>query len=374
MFMSYMEPTAHEMALRMDLVERFTKLIASFKINATVRPVGSYVTGLYLPTSDIDMVLTFETGTTGSYGLMSMPSSYSKYELSSVLSKIQASGFATKVDNVLQASVPLIRITDKKTGLEIDLTAADTHGVKATEAVLKWTKEDGELVKALIAVVKMFLGIRKCGTTYTGGINSYVLVWMVVAWVHLEWPAVKEKARQMSTMDDNDLSGLTSALQVLSVHNTTINSGRAPHRATGVAGTSTARPVRLQMPEDFGNALKAFLKFYGESFDYYTRAIKIEPKPAYQIKTYRYSRYPRTQQYLLSITDPVDSSIDMGEKAYAIKHVQASFKEAYKTISRLEKVPPREYAGLGVLGIVLEADFTDFMAKRKRFSQSKLRV
>ena len=53
-----MEPTSQEVRMRKDLVQRFTKLITSFNMNASIRPVGSYVTGLYLPTSDIDMVIT----------------------------------------------------------------------------------------------------------------------------------------------------------------------------------------------------------------------------------------------------------------------------------------------------------------------------
>ena len=45
-FMQYMEPTSQEVRMRKDLVQRFTKLITSFNMNASIRPVGSYVTGL----------------------------------------------------------------------------------------------------------------------------------------------------------------------------------------------------------------------------------------------------------------------------------------------------------------------------------------
>lgn len=172
-----MEPTAREKALRQDLVKHFTNLITSFGMGATIRPVGSYVTELYLPTSDIDMVFTFPGHTY---------SSYASFDLRSILYKIQSSGFASKVKDILNVTVPLIRITDKVTEIEIDLTAADTHGIKATKAVQKWMKNDAKIIKMLVTVVKMFLSIRRCGTTYTGGVNSYVLVWMVVAWVNLE--------------------------------------------------------------------------------------------------------------------------------------------------------------------------------------------
>ena len=147
--------------MRMDLVQRFTKLITSFNIDASVQPVGSYVTGLYFPTSDIDMVI-------------SKKASGSRPSLSILIGKIRDSGFASRVEDVLQASVPLIRITDKITGIQVDLTAADTHAVNATKAVQKWLQVSSP-AKPLLFAVKMFLSVRRCGTTYTGGINSYVL-------------------------------------------------------------------------------------------------------------------------------------------------------------------------------------------------------
>ena len=93
--------------MRKDLVQRFTKLITSFNMNVSIRPVGSYVTGLYLPTSDIDMVITFAL-----HDGYSLASRYSS-RLYILSGKIRDSGFCSKIEDVLQASVPLIRITDK---------------------------------------------------------------------------------------------------------------------------------------------------------------------------------------------------------------------------------------------------------------------
>ncbi|KAF8151456.1 hypothetical protein B0H34DRAFT_129788 [Crassisporium funariophilum] len=338
-FMNYMRHTSTEIAMRRDLLQRFTRLINSSEIVATVQPVGSCVTGLCLPTSDIDMVLTLDARST-------MPSIYCtpSSQLALLRSNIHASGFASNIDSVLHASVPLIRITDKITGIEIDLTAADKHGVKATKAVLKWIKGDSDVVKTLILIVKTFLSIRRCGTTYTGGINSYMLVWMVVAWVHLEMPKMAEAESSVA-----DVSSLTAALEELSV-----------------SSTSSATSARPRRP-DLGKVLIRFLKFYAEDFDYYTESIKIEPTPCYSVKTYPYSRYPITQRYLLSIFDPADTSIDMGSKAYAIKHIQESFKEAYKSLLDLERKRKEGHQlGVdGVLGAMLGGDFSKFVSKRE---------
>jgi len=351
LFMKYIQPTPKEIDRRKDLVNRFTTLIESFGLGITVRPVGSYVTGLYTPTSDIDMVLIHQSNTRQS----SFSRTYNLFppNLSSVLWRLRDSNFASKIDDVMNASVPLIRVTDKITGIEIDVTASDTHAVNATNAVQKWMETDTKLIKMLVMVVKTFLSVRRLGKTYTGGINSYVLVWMVVSWVKQEWPKIKIAANDRSN-DEIDINSLTLALEGLFMSS---SSPRLPSAsATNKASYSQTESL------DYGTALIAFFKFYGVDFDYYQTAIKIHPSPSYQHKTYTYSRYPTTQRYLLSVFDPADGSIDMGSKAYAIKHVQASFKEAYMTL----KGRTRRGGLSDSLGTALGGDFGNFENKRKK--------
>ncbi|KAF4622019.1 hypothetical protein D9613_009549 [Agrocybe pediades] len=333
-FLKYMKPTAQELAIRQNVVDRFSKLVVeATDSDVRIRPVGSCVTGLFLPTSDIDMVV-------------DLPYSFMHTNFDRLYYAILRSDFATTVDYVRRAKTPVIRITDKKTGLDIDLTEAVSHSVRATEAVKKWLKEDSAgLVRALVIVLKVFLAIRRCGTTYTGGLNSYVLVWMVVAWVKLEWPKVMSSIRKSASPQttEDPLALLIDSLQSLSV--------RLDTTGTSSQSTSTVRAV------DFGEALKAFFKFYGEDFPYRDRAIRIEPTPSYVNKVYN----PRTtQRYLLSIFDPADDSIDMGSKAYGIKHIQQTFKESYEKLLRLEKLGQAN----ATLSVILDGDFTRFARKR----------
>ena len=352
LFMKYMQPTPKEIDRRKDLVKRFTTLIESFNVGATVRPVGSYVTGLYTPTSDIDMVLISQSKTRQS---SVSRTSILSLDLYSILWRLRDSDFASNIDSVMRASVPLIRITDKITGIEIDLTASDTHSVNATNAVQKWMETDTMLIKMLVMVAKTFLSIRRLGKTYTGGVNSYLLVWMVVSWVKQEWPKGNTAAKDRSNVE-RDINAMTLSLMRLSM---SPSSSRLP--SAPATNTLQAEPL------DYGAALIAFFKFYGLDFDYYQTAIKIHPRPSYQPKTYSYSRYPVNQRYLLSIFDPADSSIDMGSKAYAIKHVKASFEEAYETLKggRLRRGGMNDS-----LGAALGGDFGKFEKKRKKVASN----
>jgi non-canonical poly(A) RNA polymerase PAPD5/7 len=240
--MQYMEPTSQEVRMRKDLVQRFTKLITSFNMNAVIRPVGSYITGLYLPTSDIDMVITFP-----------LLGGYYSSRLYTLIGQIRKSGFASRIEDVLHASIPLIRITDKITGIQIDLTAADGHAVKATEAVQEWLQHSSP-AKPLLFVVKMFLSIRRCGTTYTGGIDSYALFWMVVAWRWLHgggcmevvaWVKL-EMPKEKPVISFSDLDSLTTAFGGLSMSKKNTATSSSDSDSEGV---------------DLGELLMKFLKY-----------------------------------------------------------------------------------------------------------------
>lgn len=56
-FYEYMSPTPTEHRIRGDVVHRIEKIIQSLWPQAQVQVFGSYRTGLYLPTSDIDLVV-----------------------------------------------------------------------------------------------------------------------------------------------------------------------------------------------------------------------------------------------------------------------------------------------------------------------------
>ncbi|KAH6905154.1 poly(A) polymerase Cid14 [Coprinopsis sp. MPI-PUGE-AT-0042] len=352
-FMDYIRPTRSEALARKDLIARFSALVKRLVPGASVQPVGSSVTGLAFPTSDIDMIATFRSNST--YTFLSSGSAYA--DLRTLETKIRNSGFASKIVSILNASVPLIRVTDAKTGIEIDLTASDNHGVNATRAVQQHLQgQDAIVIESLVKVLKLFLATRRLGTTYTGGINSYMLTWMVISWVKLEMPKLPSSSSTVTR---------SSAFDDLISRMGGIN----------LAGSSQRQDSASGFTADLGSALKAFLKFYGEDFPYSSRAIKFSSTKGfyYSTKLYSYSRYT-TQDFLLSISDPAAtlSTIDLGAKAYAIKHVQATFHEAYQTLSKIEAAAAmpsrndsRRLQVQGPLGYFLGGDYSRMEAKRR---------
>ncbi|TEB18684.1 poly(A) polymerase Cid14 [Coprinellus micaceus] len=355
----YMAPTREEKALREDLVARITKLIQKLAPGATVCPVGSYITKLYFPTSDIDMVISFNQ----------LYPSDAKTELQLLEYKIRRSGFAGSIDSVLQASTPLLRVTDATTGLEVDLTADDGHGRRATNVVSSWLRRDESgVIRSLVTVLKMFLSIRRLGTTFTGGINSYVLVWMVAAYVKLGAP---ERVSQGS----NDVGDIISRMSSLHVGG----------RTSATASAQPAQAPKESAPAlDLGDALLGFLRFYGRDFDYATKVIQFSTdnvritskplSPGFSVGRYR-TFSSTTQQYLLHITDPACPTTDMGCKAYGIKHARETFRDAHDALVELlgstkTRVGRARTTDRGLLGNFMGGDFSNFVAERRRIAMS----
>lgn len=148
---------------------------------------GSFKTGLYLPTSDIDLVVFGEwTG---------LPLNQLKDAL------IREN--VTDRDNIKvldKASVPIIKVTETKTDLRIDISFNMKNGVKSA-ALIKEYLNEFPCLKYLAMVLKQFLLQRDLNEVWTGGIGSYSLILMIVSFLQLH-PRIDARSR------DNNLGVL----------------------------------------------------------------------------------------------------------------------------------------------------------------------
>jgi non-canonical poly(A) RNA polymerase PAPD5/7 len=78
-----------------------------------------------------------------------------------------------------QATVPIIKILHKETGINLDIVFNREDGLQGLAIVIKFITVYPEL-KPLYFVLKAFLKYRKLDQTYTGGISSFMLVNMIV--------------------------------------------------------------------------------------------------------------------------------------------------------------------------------------------------
>lgn len=170
-FYNHMIPTPVEHALRVEVVSRIEQVVLSLWPNARVEVFGSFRTGLYLPTSDIDLVVIGR---------------WEKLPLRTLETQLVARGIAdSSTIRVLdKASVPIVKLTDRETQVKVDISFNMQSGVQSAELIKSYKRKYPVLSK-LVLVLKQFLLQRDLNEVFTGGISSYSLILMGISFLQL---------------------------------------------------------------------------------------------------------------------------------------------------------------------------------------------
>ncbi|KAF7686335.1 hypothetical protein HF521_015697 [Silurus meridionalis] len=170
-FYNFMSPRPEEATMRQEVVDRIESVIKELWPSADVQIFGSFSTGLYLPTSDIDLVV---------FGKWDRPP---LQQLEQALRKNNvAEPFSIKVLD--KATVPIIKLTDQETDVKVDISFNVETGVKAARFIKDYVKKY-TVLPYLIFVLKQFLLQRDLNEVFTGGISSYSLILMVISFLQL---------------------------------------------------------------------------------------------------------------------------------------------------------------------------------------------
>ena len=97
-FCRYLEPTPGEHAARLAAVERVRAVVLGIWPEATFEVHGSFATGMYLPTSDIDAVILHSGCRTPAVCLKALALALSRR------------GMARKVQLIAKARVPIVKV------------------------------------------------------------------------------------------------------------------------------------------------------------------------------------------------------------------------------------------------------------------------
>lgn len=181
-FCDFLSPTQEEQASRAEAVRCVFDVIKYIWPNCKVEVFGSFRTGLYLPTSDIDVVIL------GS-GLKSP-----QIGLNALSRALSQKGVAKKIQVIAKARVPIVKFVEKRSGVSFDISFDVNGGPIAAEfiknAISKWPE-----LRPLCLILKVFLQQRELNEVYSGGISSYALLAMLMAMLqnHRECQASLER-------------------------------------------------------------------------------------------------------------------------------------------------------------------------------------
>ena len=246
-------------------MKRIKNVVKQCYPDAVVMVFGSCATGLNLPNSDIDL-LVYNTAVSE----LSM--------INKLQNRLLKEGICKSIEPLKHTKVPIIKLTDKLSNINVDISFNRTNGIYCVKLVKFLMKKYPEL-RPIILVLKAFLKSRNLNETYHGGVSSFLLTMMV-----------------------------TSYLQQQYLRNNT---------------------DRM----DLGKHLINFFELYGKKFNYDMIGISIRKEGSYFLKEKRgWEGNDERSRGRLCVENPQDPDIDIGKAAYNIKKVQRAFQHAYDTL------------------------------------------
>jgi len=187
-FVNYISPTREEILMRENVIKKISAIVKSLWHSAEIEVFGSFSTQLFLPYSDIDLVI----------------SGVKLFDLSALFKlrdEIHKQKATTNLQLIANAKVPIIKLTDSYCGCTVDISFNVPNGPENTKIIQKYLKKI-PVLRPVILVLKYFLQQRALNETYSGGIGSYALVLMVISF--LQFHSVNKK----TYYNENDLGVL----------------------------------------------------------------------------------------------------------------------------------------------------------------------
>ncbi|RKO93465.1 hypothetical protein BDK51DRAFT_29812, partial [Blyttiomyces helicus] len=276
-YVEFMNPTDAEHEMRLLTVNRLTKLINELWPRARVHVFGSFETKLYLPSSDVDIVIMDPT--------LRLPTCL--HELEAWLRKNNAHKAGTEITKIPSAKVPILKLTDSLTHYPIDISFNVDGGVKAIQIVNEFVSDPrtGCAIRPLMLILKQFLLQRHLNEPHTGGIGSYGL--------------------------------LTLTASFLKLH---------PKLQTGV----------IKADEHLGLLFLEFLELYGHSFNFRDVGIAVTREHgSWYFDKNRQNYVMKPGPSTICVIDPQDSANDIGRSTRKWFNIKSSFMHACNLLTAM---------------------------------------
>jgi len=350
-FMHLMEPLPSEIEQRDQLVERIRQTVAvHFGEEAEVQVFGSQATGLFLPSSDIDLVvITKETTDDDESAEQSKKASKNnakgqkktddssaggkagtttgeEYDIASQKSPLHRFADAIRRDYkdelsylevVEKTRIPLVKLTHAPTRISVDVSFNQPTGPPAAQLMKRYLEALPPL-RPLTFVLKYFLAARELNEPYSGGVGSYMLQLMIVAFLQHRERDAKNFQRP-------------------SVYN-------------------------------LGSLLLEFFELYGIELNFITTGISVRydgfffPKGASDRRAVFCSA--RGNQ-MMALENPLDPTQNVGQSSFRYPIVHRAFKVAYRILLAHVTAGPQEHElrdAPSILAAILPP--TDYMTSR----------
>jgi non-canonical poly(A) RNA polymerase PAPD5/7 len=290
-FVQLMEPLQKERETRERLIQEIQAVVLDeFGKSAKLQVLGSQATGLFLPTSDIDLTLLYEDDTNiNSDANYQHGSDYKPLHKKPIhrFSDLMAKTWKNRLsylETIEATRVPICKIRFADSDIAVDVSFNQPVGVTAAALMTEYLNSMPPL-RPLTIVLKYFLAARDLNEPYSGGVGSYLLQLLIVSFLqHRERMAYHDNAR----VDYN-----------------------------------------------LGSLLLDFLELYGLDFNYLIAGLSV------RFDGFYYRKGNTSRYNCICVENPLDIAHDVGSSSYRFTMVQRSFAIAYRTLLTIITPGPR---------------------------------
>jgi non-canonical poly(A) RNA polymerase PAPD5/7 len=176
-FYNYVKPRDFEHQVREDLIKRIETAVRRQFPDLNVRAFGSFASGLYLPTADMDLVACSTRFLNGGFA-NPQPSKSWMYKFANCLKKAGVA-IESSVTIIANSRVPLVKFVEKVTGLRVDVSFENDSGLLANNTFQVW-KERYPAMPVIVALIKQFLVMRDFSEVFSGGLGGYSVICLTI--------------------------------------------------------------------------------------------------------------------------------------------------------------------------------------------------
>ncbi|DAZ93794.1 TPA: hypothetical protein N0F65_009916 [Lagenidium giganteum] len=264
-YAKYTKATVDAMAVHIEeMIAQVRSCVLPLWSHAKIETFGSYSTGIWLPSSDVDLVILDVVEMNDRASIVR--------NLRELAQALRSKSWVASLTLLETAKIPVLKLVSAGSSVPIDITfeSSATHsGLLARDLVKRYADELPELYPLAI-VFKQLLRERDLNDAYTGGLSSYSIVLMLIHF-SLLWrnghycfeaasvyasgaqaptPAQMAKRMLAEKAEAQRIAELERARAAAAAAKTTGSPSKAPATSTGATSSYASIVARSKTPKE----------------------------------------------------------------------------------------------------------------------------
>lgn len=330
-FVEQATPSEVELNALNQLINKMDAAVRSLWPKGKAVIFGSQASGLALPGADLDVAIVGvgPNMSSASSGFSSSAKRRLKEMLHALVQELMKRNVVRGFAEIIEARIPIIKFSAQlgSGSIPVDISIGTQNGIAAVE-FLRANILTCAPLRPLVLYIKSVLRERNLNEVFTGGMGSYSVVNIVMAYLQQQGHNIVQ-AYDIGSTRDPSVDIIEKIFKKVKVKSRPKNGSKEPHTLNNSVTIEFVKEVsqhnieQLQAREcDLGVLLWGLLDFYGSRFDYPSSAVSI----MYGGVKNKGIFYQNGKPWLLAIEDPQDPGRDICGGTYLIHDIKKLFQ------------------------------------------------